>query len=101
MEGPTGKSSSWFAALSEGVQHDVHGVIETDERVTMLHAHAELFDPKAESGFRFLQIFTACCNSFAHGANDVANAIGPFAAIYEIYRTGKISSKSDGARLLS
>ena len=32
-----------------------------------------------------MQIFTAVCDAFSHGANDVANAIGPFAAIYVIY----------------
>jgi phosphate/sulfate permease len=32
--------------------------------------------------------------SFAHGANDVANAVGPFAALYGIYQYGYISPKS-------
>lgn len=32
--------------------------------------------------------------SFAHGANDVANAVGPFAAIYGVYQYGYISPKS-------
>jgi PiT family inorganic phosphate transporter len=38
-----------------------------------------------EEIFRRLQIFTACYVSLAHGANDVANAIGPVAGIYFIY----------------
>jgi PiT family inorganic phosphate transporter len=37
-----------------------------------------------ERVFIWLQIITACYVAFAHGANDVANAIGPMAAIYEI-----------------
>ena len=36
-----------------------------------------------------MQVFTACCDAFAHGANDVANAIGPFAAIVSIYVNGQ------------
>ena len=34
--------------------------------------------------FGILMIFTACCMAFAHGSNDVANAIGPLAAIVSI-----------------
>ena len=35
--------------------------------------------------FASLQILTACYIAFAHGANDVANAVGPLAAIYHIH----------------
>lgn len=48
----------------------------------------------AEEVFRKLQIFTACYVAFAHGANDVANAVGPLAAIYLIYKTGAIAPKA-------
>ena len=32
-----------------------------------------------------LQVLTACMKSFAHGANDTANAAGPFAAVQSLY----------------
>ena len=35
----------------------------------------------SESQFAYLMIFTSCAVAFAHGSNDVANAIGPLAAI--------------------
>ena len=40
-------------------------------------------------------IFAASLLSFAHGANDVANAIGPLAAINDAVMTGGISAKAD------
>ncbi|MDR2892563.1 MAG: inorganic phosphate transporter [Deltaproteobacteria bacterium] len=40
---------------------------------------------KVDDMFRRMQIFTASYVSLSHGANDVANAIGPVAAIYMIY----------------
>ncbi|KAL2758871.1 hypothetical protein ACRALDRAFT_1061983 [Sodiomyces alcalophilus JCM 7366] len=55
-----------------------------------IHSHAAHYDNRAEYLYSFLQVLTACVASFAHGANDVANAIGPFATIYEIWRTGAI-----------
>ena len=64
--------------------------------VKALHNDAEKFDPKIEETFKYLQVFSAICDSFSHGANDVANAIGPFAAIYTIYNSdGDLSKKLD------
>ena len=48
-----------------------------------------------ERVFIWLQIITACYVAFAHGANDVANAIGPMAAIYDI-ATSTTGTLSDG-----
>jgi len=60
--------------------------------------------PKADKNFHFsnmekifgvLMIFTAMAMAFAHGSNDVANAIGPVAAIVGIVQSGgEIASKS-------
>ncbi|XP_054976916.1 sodium-dependent phosphate transporter 1 [Sorex araneus] len=49
--------------------------------------------PEVSLLFQFLQILTACFGSFAHGGNDVSNAIGPLVALYLIYHTGDVSSK--------
>lgn len=38
--------------------------------------------------FSVLMVFTACAMAFAHGSNDVANAVGPVAAIYGVVSTG-------------
>ena len=43
-----------------------------------------------EQTFAYLQILTACYVALAHGANDVANAMGPLAAIVDIARTGEV-----------
>ena len=44
-----------------------------------------------ENIFRKLQIGTSCYVAFSHGANDVANAIGPVAAIVPLASTGEMS----------
>ncbi|WP_369742662.1 inorganic phosphate transporter [Pseudidiomarina sp. PP-1MA] len=62
------------------------------------------FDPAAdrnmhytnvEKVFALLMVVTACAMAFAHGSNDVANAIGPVAAVVSIVSSGgEISSKA-------
>ncbi|MFV2058933.1 MAG: inorganic phosphate transporter, partial [Thiohalomonadales bacterium] len=55
------------------------------------------FDPSADADFHFtnvekvfgiLMLFTACAMAFAHGSNDVANAVGPLAAVVSIVQAG-------------
>lgn len=43
--------------------------------------------------FGYLQVLTAAYVAFAHGANDVANGIGPLAAMANVYQEGMISDK--------
>ena len=45
-----------------------------------------------EKMFVYLQILTACFVAFAHGANDVANAIGPVAAVLDIIKNGIVTN---------
>ncbi len=61
-------------------------------------------DPKADKHFHFTNVekifaipmvITACAMAFAHGSNDVANAIGPVAAIFSFVQSGgEIAAKS-------
>jgi len=60
-------------------------------------------DEKAEREFHFatvervfgvLMVITACSMAFAHGSNDVANAIGPVAAIVNIAQSGIVGQDS-------
>ena len=60
-----------------------------------MHAAAEVFNPETEQVYKYLQVFSACAVSFAHGANDVANAVGPFSGIWYVYRNWTISSSAD------
>jgi len=59
--------------------------------------------PSEDSDFRFanvekifgiLMIFTACGMAFAHGSNDVANAVGPVAAVVSIVKNGAVVQES-------
>jgi PiT family inorganic phosphate transporter len=60
-------------------------------------------DPSADEDFRFtnverifgvLMIFTACGMAFAHGSNDVANAVGPVAAVVSTATSGAVAQQS-------
>ena len=51
-------------------------------------ADKEMHFTNVEKIFGILMIFTACCMAFAHGSNDVANAIGPLAAVVGVIQSG-------------
>ena len=46
---------TWFLA-TYGLYADVHKSIETDKDVAEVHANTELFDPRAEHVFTYLQV---------------------------------------------
>lgn len=56
---------------------------------------AEEDAPEVAQVFRSLQILTSCFGSFAHGANDVSNAIGPLIAVWLIYQQGNVYQLGD------
>lgn len=80
-------------ALAHSLFYDVHTVVAQDETVAAVWAHAEVFDYKTERMFRYLQVFSAAAMSFAHGSNDVANAMGPLSAVYYTWINGKVPPK--------
>lgn len=53
--------------------------------------------------FSWMQVFTAAGFAFSHGSNDIANAIGPFAAILDVLRTGEVGKEAavPGAAMLT
>eukprot|EP00756_Hemistasia_phaeocysticola_P042268 Hpha_TRINITY_DN16960_c1_g1::TRINITY_DN16960_c1_g1_i9::g.53352::m.53352/K14640/SLC20A, PIT; solute carrier family 20 (sodium-dependent phosphate transporter) len=98
---PTAKAGAEGAAVEmEGAkpQGDVAAVTgameipvqDADAMIAARAALAEKFDERTEGLVSYLQVISACFDSFAHGANDTANAIGPFAALWSLYRHGKV-----------
>ena len=48
-----------------------------------------------ETIFVWLQVITACYVAFAHGANDRSNAIGPMAAVWQVFKSGTLSETAE------
>ncbi len=66
---------------------EVKGIEQSlQQKQELTNTHSEYL--KVEKIFGYLQIMSACMMAFAHGANDVANAIGPLSAAVAILTTG-------------
>lgn len=68
-------------------QSGVHGTPE-GERMKRVYGAAQKFPNEVEHTYSFIQVLTACTASFAHGANDIGNSVGPWAAMYAAWSTG-------------
>ncbi|KAI9857767.1 MAG: hypothetical protein M1813_008018 [Trichoglossum hirsutum] len=81
-----------------GIHYDIHaaqsGISGTPdgERMRRVYAHAEKYPNEVEHTYSFVQILTACTASFAHGANDIGNSVGPWAVIYSAWNTGNAAA---------
>lgn len=62
----------------------LHDETNFEKRASEYHVVEKMFIP--------LQIISACYVAFSHGANDVANAIGPVAAVLDILQSGGVST---------
>lgn len=62
-----------------------------ERRVVYVKSNEDHFGyANVERAFAVLMIFTACAMAFAHGSNDVANAVGPLAAIISVVQSGGV-----------
>mmetsp|Transcript_23552 Transcript_23552/g.66059 ORF Transcript_23552/g.66059 Transcript_23552/m.66059 type:complete len:566 (-) Transcript_23552:70-1767(-) len=89
------KKKSGMSYITGQLDRDTHKDLDTDAKVAAIHDNVTRHDPRAEQFFRYVQIFTAIVDSFSHGANDVANAMGPFAAAYVAYKKGKVVKQAE------
>lgn len=107
LRSPCGSVSSGLAALDDtptpsrtraffnkikakamyGLNQDIN---DNTAEVEQIHDNSTRYDEKTEKLFCTLQVLTSCFASFAHGSNDVANAIGPLTTIYYIWKNGAV-----------
>jgi sodium-dependent phosphate transporter len=91
-----GKVLFWYVkfGLLRGIDQEVVHAESTHKglagNLDEVHAHATHFDNRSEYVYSFLQVMTASTASFVHGANDIANAIGPYATVFQIWKDSSL-----------
>lgn len=59
-----------------------------------IHARAHRYDVRVEHLWTYCQVVSAMLMSIAHGSNDIANAVGPLAAVWATYHSGEVNTRS-------
>ena len=83
-----------------GFHYDIHAAqsgtsgTPDGERMRRIYNNAEKYSNEVEYTYSFVQVITACTASFAHGANDIGNSVGPWAVIYYTWSTGQLAGAS-------
>ncbi|EJS44725.1 pho89p [Saccharomyces arboricola H-6] len=99
-QGPKKWPLLFWLVISHGWTQDViHAQVNDKDMLSGdlkgMYKRSKFYDNRVEYIYSVLQAITAATMSFAHGANDVANATGPLSAVYEIWKTNTTASKSE------
>ncbi|MFC3092905.1 inorganic phosphate transporter [Alteromonas sediminis] len=81
-------STGYAVAVGIGIAVALVGKYFIDRQHFSSEHDAEEQTKNVEKVFAVLMVVTACCMAFAHGSNDVANAIGPLAAVVNVVQAG-------------
>lgn len=81
-------AESFIASIVFGIIVAIIGKIMINRVKVDEDADKDFHYASVEKVFTPLMIFTACAMAFAHGSNDVANGIGPLAAVVSILDSG-------------
>lgn len=78
--------------LLQGVTRDV--ITHDSPKLRAIHARAHRYDDRVEHLWTYCQVVSAMMMSIAHGSNDVANAVGPWVAVYSTYNAGVVETET-------
>lgn len=87
--------TSFLQYITTEMYADPYDVIQDNQYTIDMHDNCTRHDTDTEEMFKFVQVFSAIIGSLSHGANDIANAMGPFAAIYTIWKLNEVPSNND------
>lgn len=89
----------WLVVSHGFTQDIIHNQVHHKDilagNLSQMHSKSKFYDNKIEFLFSLLQAITAATMSFAHGANDIANATGPLSTVYLVWNTNTIGKKAD------
>merc|ERR1712176_713328 len=82
METQNNKFMAMGNKFKSGLEVDIFDDLTKQE--SDLEKYSTKFDPKTERLFEWLSVLAATFGIFAHGSNDIANAIAPFTSIISL-----------------
>jgi PiT family inorganic phosphate transporter len=89
-----GMQESYILAIAIAVGIAILGAVVIRRVQPDPNADQDQHQVTVERVFGILMIVTACGMAFAHGSNDVANAIGPLAAVVSVAQSGEVGSEA-------
>lgn len=88
LRGNSSESPLLMVAQADAENAQADGIMDEEEQ------------PEVSRLFAFLQVLTAAFGSFAHGGNDVSNAIGPLIALWAVYTEGSARQEAETSILI-